>query len=446
MHVLIIGTGYVGLVTGACFAERGHHVLCLDIDAQKIQYLKKGTLPIYEPHLEELVKKNLSDQTLKFTTSYEEGVAQCGVIFLTVPTPSRPDGTADLTYIQAAALSIAKSMTSYKLIAIKSTVPPGTSQTLISTIKTALAHDHKAIPFDLVSNPEFLREGSAVYDCMHPERVIIGSEHTSIQETIKAIYAPFKISEEKLFFMDLASAEMTKYAANAMLASRISFMNELSGLCEKLGANIEYVRIGIGSDSRIGPQFLYAGAGFGGSCFPKDIRALKAKAEEVQHPTPILNAIEEVNNKQKQILGEKIRRYFAHSGGVKGKTIAIWGLSFKPDTDDIREAPALELIKELRTLGATLRLFDPAAMKNAKECLDHDDHIHWCSDAYDASLGADAIALLTEWKQFRDANLQKIRSVMSGNAIFDGRNQYEPQEMQKQGFDYFAIGIPKGVS
>jgi UDPglucose 6-dehydrogenase len=443
MRVLIIGTGYVGLVTGACLAEVGHEVLCLDIDAEKIDSLKQGVIPIYEPLLGELVQTNLIKQKLQFTTCYETGLHHADIILIAVATPSRFDGTADLSYIQAAAVSIAKAMKEPRVLAIKSTVPPGTSQMLIELIEQTLASQGKSIQFDLISNPEFLREGCAVHDCMHPERIIIGSNNSAIKSTIQTLYAPFNMSENQLIFMDLASAEMTKYAANAMLAARISFMNELSGLCEKLGANIEHVRVGIGSDSRIGPQFLCAGVGFGGSCFPKDIRALKAKAREVGYTTPILNAIEEVNNSQKKILGEKIKRYFAPFGGLTGKTIAIWGLSFKPNTDDIREAPALELIKELRDLGATLRLFDPAAMSNAQNVLVPDKQIQWCYDEYDASLGADAIALLTEWKQFKTANLQKVLASMNGKALFDGRNQYLPQEMNKYGFDYFAIGISK---
>lgn len=443
MQILIIGTGYVGLVTGACFAEMGHDVICLDIDENKIAALQKGIIPIYEPGLEELVHKNLVNKKLQFTTDYAFGIKNTDVIFISVSTPSREDGTADLSYIKAASASIAKVLDTNKIIAIKSTVPPGTSQEIKTFINQSLKEKGLSITCDVISNPEFLREGCAIHDCLHPERVIIGSENLSIKDLMRALYKPFSIKQDLLIFMDPCSAEMTKYAANAMLASRISFMNELAGLCEKLGANIEHVRVGIGSDGRIGPQFLYAGVGFGGSCFPKDIRALKAKAKEVHYPTPILNAIEDINHKQKKLLGEKIRHYFHQHGGVKGKTIAIWGLSFKPNTDDIREAPAIELIKELRDLGAQLRLFDPVAMNNTKDLFREDPSIHFCSDEYEASLGADAIALLTEWKQFRLANLSKILSSMNGNALFDGRNQYEPQEMYDKGFNYFAIGIPK---
>lgn len=443
MNILIVGTGYVGLVTGACFAEVGHHVICLDIDAHKISELQKGHIPIYEAGLKELVRKNLASGRLKFTTDYSYAVQESEVAFIAVPTPSKPDGSADLTQINAATIAFAKAMDSYKILVIKSTVPPGTLVSVSNLLQETLIKEGNNFEFDVVSNPEFLREGSAVKDCMHPDRVIIGTEKNAIKEVMKTIYRPFGLPEKKMIFMSSCSAEMSKYAANAMLAARISFMNELAGLCELIGANIEDVRGGIGSDSRIGSEFLQAGVGFGGSCFPKDIRSLKATAQKVNYQTPMLDAIESINIKQKKILGEKIRRYFAKSGGVKGKTIAIWGISFKPNTDDIREAPALELIKELRELGATLRLFDPAAINNAKTVFKEESNIHWCSDEYEASAGADAIALLTEWQQFRSANLQEVLASMKGNALFDGRNQYHPQEMNEKGFNYFAIGIPK---
>jgi len=439
MHILVIGTGYVGLVTGACFAKMGHSVTCLDIDAKKIAKLQQGYIPIYEPKLEDLVKEGLHHKTLSFTTDYSAAVEQAEVIVLTLPTPSKHDGTADLSYLESSLHTITHHMHSPKLFIIKSTVPPGTAKHLTALVQTALYE--KKLSFDLISNPEFLREGSAVEDCMHPERVIIGSHNPQTYETMKALYST--IPEHKLLMMDLSSAEMTKYAANAMLAARISFMNELAGLCEKVDANIEQVRLGIGSDSRIGPHFLHAGVGFGGSCFPKDIKALQAKAKQLNHPTPILNAIEAVNATQKKILGEKIRKYFAPYGGVKGKTIAIWGLAFKPNTDDMREAPSLELIKELRDLGAKLRVFDPVAMENAKEMLEYSQELAFCQDEYEASHGADAIALLTEWKQFQETNLEHILQAMSGKALFDGRNQYTKEKMQEKGFEYFGIGIPE---
>jgi UDPglucose 6-dehydrogenase len=443
MQILIIGTGYVGLVTGVCFAEKGHHVICLDINEEKITNLKQGIIPIYEPGLEDLVLKNLHLQRLEFSTDYASSVKHAEIIFMSVATPSLEDGTADLSQIQLAALSLAEVMQQSKIIAIKSTVPPGTSQKIRALIHQHLHTRGLNITCEVIPNPEFLREGSAIEDCMHPDRIIIGSEEEKIKQMMLSIYKPFALETSSFIFMDPTSAEMTKYAANAMLASRISFMNELAGLCEKLQANIEHVRTGIGSDKRIGPQFLYAGIGFGGSCFPKDIRALKAKAQEVHYSTPLLNAIEEINAKQKKLLGEKIRVYFDQRGGVKNKTIAIWGISFKPNTDDIREAPALELIKELRSLGAHLRLFDPVAMHHAQALFKEDASMQWCSDVYEACSGADAVALLTEWKQFRSANLDQVLSSMRGNALFDGRNQYEPKHMLQKGFDYFAIGIPR---
>lgn len=444
MHILIIGTGYVGLVTGASFAKVGHKVTCLDINEEKIAFLNQGKIPIYEPGLQELVTECLTKKTLKFTTSYVDAVQNCDIAFITVPTPSCENGTADLSYIEEAMTNFIQATTSYKLLVIKSTVPPGTFYKIKFLIQNTLLEQNKSFEFDLISNPEFLREGSALYDCMYPDRVIIGYENPTALSVIQKLYEPFNLTQDSVITMDPTSAEMTKYAANAMLATRISFMNELAGLCEKLDANIEQVRIGIGSDKRIGPQFLQAGVGFGGSCFPKDIRALKAVANSVSYSTPILAAVEEVNKKQKKLLAEKIGRYFKNQGGVQGKTIAIWGLAFKPNTDDIREAPALELIRELLSLGANLRLFDPVAMGNAKLALKKDKELSWCSSEYEASLGADAIALLTEWPQFRSTDLNQILSSMKGKAMFDGRNQYHPGEMKEKGFHYFGIGMPKG--
>ncbi|MEI8300059.1 MAG: UDP-glucose/GDP-mannose dehydrogenase family protein [Chlamydiota bacterium] len=444
MHILIIGTGYVGLVTGACFAKVGHQVTCLDINAEKISLLNQGKIPIYEPGLQELVTECLTKKTLRFTTSYTDAVQNCDIAFITVPTPSCENGTANLSYIQEAMKNFIHAATSYKLVVIKSTVPPGTFFTIKSLIQKTLKEQNKSFEFDLISNPEFLREGSALHDCIYPDRVIIGYENPVALSSIQKLYDPFDLPQDSIIVMDPTSAEMTKYAANAMLATRISFMNELAGLCEKLGANIEQVRIGIGSDKRIGPQFLQAGVGFGGSCFPKDIRALKALAHSVSYSTPILKAVEDVNTNQKKILAEKIGHYFKKQGGVQGKTIAIWGLAFKPNTDDIREAPALELIEQLLALGANLRLFDPVAMENAKLSLPKEGELSWCSSEYEASIGADAIALLTEWPQFRSTDLTQILSSMKGNAMFDGRNQYHPGEMREKGFHYFGIGMPGG--
>ncbi|MBM3191774.1 MAG: UDP-glucose/GDP-mannose dehydrogenase family protein, partial [Chlamydiae bacterium] len=421
MRILIVGTGYVGLVTGACFAKNGHKVICLDINKEKIATLSQGKIPIYEPGLQELVAECLHKKTLEFTSDYAS-IDGCSTVFITVPTPSTEGGKADLSYLEQAVLQAITHANGPKLFVIKSTVPPGTFYHIKDLIQKTLQEQKKSFSIDLVSNPEFLREGSAVYDCLRPDRVILGYESTTLIPILQKLYDPFDLPQDALILMDPTSAEMTKYAANAMLATRISFMNELAGLCEKLHANIEQVRIGIGSDKRIGPQFLHAGVGFGGSCFPKDIRALKAVAENVAYPTPILNAVEAINHKQKKLLGEKISRYFASRGGIQGKTIAIWGLAFKPNTDDIREAPSLELIEELRQAGARLRLFDPVAMENTKCLFQQQRDLFFCLDEYEAGTGADAIALLTEWPQFRSTNLEQVLTSMKGQALFDGRN------------------------
>jgi UDPglucose 6-dehydrogenase len=339
---------------------------------------------------------------------------------------------------------IATQMQEYKLIVIKSTVQVGTCAEVKKNIAEILKNRHLDIPFDLVSNPEFLKEGSAVADCMKPDRIILGVENVRAEKLMRELYASFTLNHDRIFSMDIASAELTKYAANAMLATRISFMNELAGLCEKVGANIHAVRVGIGSDTRIGYQFLYAGAGFGGSCFPKDLRALIATAKHADYATPLLQAVEQVNEKQKQLLSKKISSYFATRGGLKGKTIALWGLSFKPDTDDIREAPSLALIEALQKEGAKLRLFDPVAIPAAQKTLKNSHEHIWCQDEYEAAAGADALVLITEWKQFRFVDFSEIRKQMEGNAFFDGRNQYKPDEMQAKGFEYFGIGTSKG--
>lgn len=434
MNLLIIGTGYVGLVTGACFAEMGHHVICLDIDQEKIQRLKKGVIPIFEPGLEELVKRNVSACRLHFTSDYAEGVKNSLVCFLAVPTPSDENGSCDLSHLLFAVQQIAEQMDGYRLIVNKSTVPVGSAKKVKKLIGSLQNH-----PFDVVSNPEFLKEGSAVNDCMKPDRVVIGTDNPKAAALMKELYSPFTLNRDRILFMDTPSAEMTKYAANAMLATRISFMNELAGLCEKLGANINDVRVGIGSDMRIGYQFLYAGIGYGGSCFPKDIRALRSMAAAFDYPTPILEAVDTINEAQKRLLSKKISLYF---GNPSGKTIAIWGLAFKPNTDDMREAPSLQLIEELLHQGAILRLYDPVSMSKARQTLPPHPNLHWCQDEYDAAKGADGIALVTEWKQFRFVDFATILNNMAGKGFFDGRNQYKPHEMQAKGFHYFGIGIP----
>ncbi|HSX27043.1 MAG TPA: UDP-glucose/GDP-mannose dehydrogenase family protein [Chlamydiales bacterium] len=442
MQILMVGTGYVGLVTGACFAEMGHTVTCLDIDKEKIRKLEEGIIPIFEPGLEELVVRNVRQRRLRFTTDYAKGVAAGAVCFIAVPTPSREDGSCDTSYVEAAAREIGRHLEEYRVIVNKSTVPVGTASLVGKVIREELEKRKVAVPFDVVSNPEFLKEGAAVQDCLKPDRIIIGSDNPKPAEILKEIYSAFTLSHDKILCMDTLSAEMTKYAANAMLATRISFMNEIADICKKVGANVNEVRKGIGSDTRIGYSFLYPGVGYGGSCFPKDIRALISIARQVGTPPSLLEAADEVNNRQKKILGQKMIHYFSSRGGIKGKTVAIWGLSFKPDTDDMREAPSLPFIEELLKQGASLRLFDPVAMPNAKKLLEGVSNIAWCADESDAAAGADAIALLTEWKQFRLVDFKPIRNRMKGIAFFDGRNQYKPLDMKTKGFDYIAIGIP----
>jgi len=443
MQILMVGTGYVGLVTGACFAEMGHSVICLDIDAEKIQRLQEGFVPIYEPGLEELVKRNILQRRLRFTCDYASAVASASVCFIAVPTPSSGDGSCDISYVETAARQIAAHMTEYKILVNKSTVPVGTAYRVAAVVKEEQAKLGTSIPFDVVSNPEFLKEGAAVQDCLKPDRIIIGSDHPKPAETLKEIYSAFTLSHDRILMMDTLSAEMTKYAANAMLATRISFMNEIADICKRVGANINEVRKGIGSDTRIGYSFLYSGVGYGGSCFPKDIRALIAVAKQVGAQPLILEAADLINNRQKKWLGQKMLSYFSSRGGLKGKTIAIWGLSFKPDTDDMREAPSLTIIEDLVKQGAILRLFDPVAMPNARKMLDnYSSHITWCTDEFDAAKGADAIALLTEWKQFRLVDFKPIRDKMKGIGFFDGRNQYKSVDMKNRGFDYISIGVP----
>ena len=367
MKILMVGTGYVGLVTAACFSEMGHHVICLDIDAQKIANLHDGILPIFEPGLKEIVDRNVAAGRLSFTTDYAEGVQQATVCFVAVPTPSNQDGSCNLSYVYSAVSEIARHLDSYKIIVNKSTVPIGTAHQVKELISSVLKERGSDLSFDVVSNPEFLKEGCAINDCMKPDRIILGVENSHAAKIMREIYSAFTINHDRIFVMDTVSAEMTKYAANAMLALRISFMNELAHLCEKTGANVKQVRIGIGSDQRIGYQFLYAGAGYGGSCFPKDIRALASIARQHDVEMSILDAVDAVNERQKKILAGKILSFFSSQGGVKDKTIAIWGLAFKPDTDDIREAPSVSLIEELLEQGALIRAYDPAAMNNARQ-------------------------------------------------------------------------------
>lgn len=442
MKILMVGTGYVGLVTAACFSEMGHHVICLDIDAQKIANLHDGILPIFEPGLKEIVDRNVAAGRLSFTTDYADGVQQANVCFVAVPTPSNEDGSCNLSYVYAAASEIARHLDGYKIIVNKSTVPIGTAHQVKELISSVLKERGSDLSFDVVSNPEFLKEGCAINDCMKPDRIILGVENSHAAKIMREIYSAFTINHDRIFVMDTVSAEMTKYAANAMLALRISFMNELAHLCEKTGANVKQVRVGIGSDQRIGYQFLYAGAGYGGSCFPKDIRALSSIARQHDVEMSILDSVDAVNERQKKILAGKILSFFSSLGGVKDKTIAIWGLAFKPDTDDIREAPSLSLIEELLEQGALIRVYDPAAMHNARKIFGKDSRVEFCKDEYDAAMDADAIALVTEWKQFRFADFTKILPHLKQKVLFDGRNQYQLSEMEELGMEYFGIGVP----
>ena len=442
MHLLIIGTGYVGLVTGACLAEMGHHVTCLDINRSKIEMLKQGLSPIYQPSLEELLKRNVQAQRLQFTSDYASAVPSSKVCFICVDTPVSASGSADLSYVQSAALSLSEYMSDGVIIVNKSTVPVGSSEMIRKLIEEGLNKRGAQISFEVISNPEFLKEGNAVNDFMKPDRVIIGTSSAEAAQTMREIYAAFMLNHDRLLVMDPSSAEMTKYAANAMLATRISFMNELAGLCELTGADINKVRKGIGSDSRIGYHFLYPGPGFGGSCLPKDIRALSAQARSLDYEMSLINAVELVNKKQKMLLSRKMSACFAADGGLAQKTIGILGLAFKPDTDDVRESSSFDLIIQLLHAEARVRLFDPAAMENAKKQLPDHPNITWCTDELDAAEGADALVLMTEWKQFRFLDFPRLQQKMRGNLFFDGRNQYNPAEMVKKGFEYYCIGMP----
>lgn len=442
MKILVIGTGYVGLVTGACLAEMGHNVVCLDIDSTKIINLKKGITPFFEPGIEEIVKRNLKAGRLSFTTSYS-AVKDALICFIAVPTPQTPQGAADTSYVIQAATSIAEHMDSYKVLVNKSTVPVGFAEEMTDIIKNVLEKRGMNTEFAVVSNPEFLKEGDAVNDFMKPDRIIIGTHCKKAQELMEELYAPFHLSSDRVLIMDCKSAEMTKYASNAMLASRISFINEVAGLCELLGADIRMVRKGIGSDKRIGPFFLYPGVGYGGSCFPKDIKALRAMAQEHDYEMLLLEAVEEVNVRQKLVIAHKIKHYFSQKGGLEGKKIAIWGLSFKPGTDDMREAPSLSLIRFLIQEGVFLNLFDPVAMKNARDILKPSPQISFAIDEYEAAKGVDAILLVTEWKQFRSVDFERLKKMMKSCTIFDGRNQYNPEEMKEEGFEYYYIGSPQ---
>lgn len=434
MNIAVVGTGYVGLVTGTCFAETGNHVTCVDIDKKKVEKLQSGVVTIYEPGLETIFERNIKQGRLLFTTDLAEAVKEAEIIFLALPTPPGEDGSADLSYIMGVAEDLSKILDHYTVIVDKSTVPVGTSD----KVHTILSKKLPESMFDVVSNPEFLREGAAVDDFMKPDRVVIGTSSERATAVMKRLYDPFVRQGNPVIIMDERSAEMTKYAANSYLATRISFMNEIANLCEKLGANVDMVRMGMGSDTRIGKRFLFPGVGYGGSCFPKDVMALGKTAREHQYEFKILNAVMRTNELQKERLSLKITAYF--NGDLKGKTIAIWGLSFKPNTDDIREAPALTIIEELLAAGAHIKAFDPEALDNVKEILG--DRIEYCKDQYEALVEADALAIVTEWAVFRTPSFKVLGQLLKNNAIFDGRNLYDLDYMKERGFHYESIGRP----
>ena len=436
MNIAIVGTGYVGLVTGTCFAETGVNVTCVDVNAEKIENLQKGIIPIYEPGLEDMVQRNVNAGRLHFTTALENCLDNVDIVFSAVGTPPDEDGSADLSYVLAVAKTIGANMKKYTLVVTKSTVPVGTAHKVKDTIQAELDKRGVSIEFDVASNPEFLKEGNAIDDFMSPDRVVVGVESERAKKLMTKLYKPFMMLNSRVIFMDIPSAEMTKYAANSMLATRISFMNDIANLCELVGADVNMVRDGIGSDSRIGRKFLYPGCGYGGSCFPKDVKALIKTAEQNGYPMRVLKAVEEVNETQKSLLFEKLEKIF--NGDLEGKTIALWGLAFKPGTDDMREAPALVLIEKLPKAGCGVRAYDPAAMGESKRRIG--DTIFYACDMYDALLDADALMLVTEWKEFRLPAWGVVKKTMKQPVILDGRNIYDAKELQDLGFVYRCIG------
>ena len=438
MKISVIGTGYVGLVTGTCLAEVGNNVLCLDLDQSKINTLNSGGIPIHEPGLLEMVQRNVAAGRLKFTTNIEESVAYGQIQFIAVGTPPDEDGSADLQYVTAAARNIAKHMTSYKVVVDKSTVPVGTADRVKAAIEEELAKRGADIPFAVVSNPEFLKEGAAVEDFMRPDRIVIGAEDDKAIALLREIYTPFNRNHDRLIVMDVRSAELTKYAANCMLATRISFMNELANLADRLGADIEHVRRGIGADPRIGYQFLYPGCGYGGSCFPKDVQALIRTADSIGQPLKVLNAVEEANDAQKRVLLEKIKEKFG--ANLSGKKFALWGLAFKPNTDDMRAASSRVLIQGLWDMGATITAYDPVAMDESRRIFGTDPRLTYADSPMAALKDADALAIVTEWKEFRAPDFSQIKAALKTPAIFDGRNIYTPNQVKAAGIEYYAIG------
>jgi len=437
MKIVIVGTGYVGLVTGTCFAEVGLDVTCVDIDKKKIENLKKGISPIYEPGLDEMIERNVNKDRLHFDTDITNCLAEADVVFSAVGTPPDEDGSADLKYVIDVARTVGKNMNNYLLIVTKSTVPVGTAQKVRNAIQEELDKRGVDINFDVASNPEFLKEGNAIDDFMKPDRIVVGIESAQAEEIMKRLYKPFTLNGHPIIFMDVPSAEMTKYAANSLLATKISFMNDIANLCEIIGADVNMVRKGIGSDSRIGQKFIYPGIGYGGSCFPKDVKALIHTADDNGYSMRILKSVEEVNEDQKSVLFNKLNKYF--NGKLKGKTIALWGLSFKPQTDDMREAPALILIDKLIKAGCKVKAYDPVAIEESKRRIGN--IIEYCKDQYETLIDADALFLVTEWTEFRFPNLNVMKKLLKTSVIFDGRNIYDPKEMKAAGFDYYCIGV-----
>jgi UDPglucose 6-dehydrogenase len=437
MKITIVGSGYVGLVTGACFSEVGIDVVCVDIDQNKIDNLNKGIIPIYEPGLEEMIARNVKKERLSFTTDISKAVKESEIIFISVGTPPDEDGSADLKYVLAVARDCGKYMNNYTLVITKSTVPVGTSLKVKNAIQEELSKRNETIEFDVASNPEFLKEGAAIDDFLKPDRIVVGIESTKAEELLNQLYKPFVLNGHPIIFMDIVSAEMTKYAANSMLATKISFINDIANLCELVGADINKVRKGIGSDARIGNKFIYPGIGYGGSCFPKDVQALIRTAGEYKYDLQVLKAVEAVNKAQKSVLFNKIMKYY--DGDVKGKTVTLWGLSFKPNTDDMREAPSLEIVRKLLKEGAHVKAYDPVATEEAKHHFG--DTISYYNDQYEALIDSDCLAILTEWPEFRIPNFNVIKKLLKTPAVFDGRNIYNNAEMKQNGFDYFCIGV-----
>lgn len=442
MKIAVVGTGYVGLVTGACLSDLGNNVYCVDVDEKKVNALKSGQIPIYEPGLEQLVKSNFDAGRLQFTTDAKEAILASDICFIAVGTPMGEDGSADLQYVLQVAETIGTYMEHHMYVIDKSTVPVGTAKKVREKIQEELDKRGSLLTFDVISNPEFLKEGTAIEDCSKPDRIVIGTDNNKAAKVMRELYLPLVKNSESIIFMDIASAEMTKYTANAMLATKISFMNEISNICERVGADVNKVRLGIGSDKRIGFSFIYPGCGYGGSCFPKDVQALIKTSEAFGYKTKILNAVEEVNQSQKYIIPEKIEKRFGED--LNGKTFAVWGLAFKPDTDDMRQAAAITIIEELTKRGAKVKAYDPKAEQEAQECyLKDNDNVIYLDSKYEALKEADAMILATEWKEFKAPDFIEMKKLLKQPVIFDGRNQYDAERMDELGFEYYQIGVAK---